>query len=617
MLRKCPEISCTDCEESLFDIIIKLSKKRIYARLQSSKWKKPRRLRAVTKNPLTERLLASSKTVLKTSTTRENKNKLQAIAHEIKKLHELYLEMEKAKADVDIYFIKQTVRQASRLSAPAPSLEAALIASGVSRKVASDNMIRRVDKLGRYWAACTTMAKLASNAKYRPLFASIQLEPVPSYKTHIWPPGSDKKRHVHAEVQLVTHHRLHPSDLPPRVIGISKAACYLCDLFLSRHKQYYYSRSHGTIFDAWTVPDLLEYSSSDLAELRQTMGMMNQKLVTAITAMRRPKSKRQAAPKQSAYQSFIWSNPYQASTPPLSTRDDHSLAGSPRIITPVPAGPSVHTPPSLLEISQDEGYVAENVPIQAGQAESQNQLRSAVSSCKTIAPTTSTHTAAQRDSNEQNLAKEDKPMITSPLPEGNCDTIVTAEPSPEPKPSPTTNSEPKTLAPTDHIKVCRPPESYPQLPHEHSYAATPSENLRIPTANASTVHSLASLSASCSSEILISPDTPPMPKPINPQRPLYASLPGIDLYFSLEASSPLHVLPGPISGATVALTEMPSSAFQPLDVRSTYVYVAAMAPGEERVVKAETRGAGGGLVEMALRSGEGGGGVRVVCGWGR
>ncbi|KAA6410223.1 MAG: hypothetical protein FRX48_05644 [Lasallia pustulata] len=611
------EISYNDCEERLFETAIRLSRKRIYARLRSKKWKKPSYMRAAEKEPLTEKLLASSKRVLAASTTRENKKRLQDIADKIKKLHELYLEMERTTGD-DTDLLKQILRQASGLSAPAPSLEKCLIANGVSGIIASSNLIRRVDKLGRYWAACSIMARLASNAKYRNLFTSIQLETVPSYKAHIWPPGSKKKRHVHAEVQLVTHSRLHPSDLPPRVIGISKAACYLCDLFLSHHKQFYFSGSHGTIFDAWTVPDLLEYSMSDVTELRQIMVAMNRKVLETGRRMKKPRAKREAAPKQFAYQSFIWSNPYQASTPPLSTRDDHSPAVSPRPIIVGPTGAGARTPPSFTQLSLDEGGSIDNIPMRFAQEESQNQATIAHSSHETIGPPTYAHTVVHDDSDGQGIVAEDRPAPVPPLPEGESDSAAAARPIQGLIDLATTGSDANAVAQNSHIDVPEPRDSRLQLPHEHNYAAAPSEDHGAPSADASAIHSLPSSPVSSSSEILLSSTHSPISKILIPRRPLFASLHGIDLYFSLEASPTLDVLPRPITQATVAIAEMPSSALLPLDVRSTHIDVAAMAPGEELVLEAPTDGAGGGPVEMHLRNREGdGSGARVVCEWRR
>lgn len=606
------EISYEDCEESLFDTGIKLNKYRVYARLRSSKWKKPWKLRAVQKEPLTQELLASSNHVLKASTGLKDKKGLQEIAGKIKTLHKLYLDMEKATSDKDTPLMKQVVRQASWLCAPASSLEASLIASGVSHGVARSSLIRRVDKLGRYWAACATMAKLASNGKYRTLFTSMKLEAVPSYRKHVWPPKSKEKRLVHAEVQLVTHHRLHPSDLPPRVIGISKAACYLCDLYLSRHKQYYYSGTHGTIFDSWIVPDLVEYSVSDVTELRQIIVFMNQKLLEAKRQMKKPRAKGQSASKQSAYQSFIWSTPYQASTPPLSIREDHSVVAIPRIITPGPAGSIARTPPSLPQIRHDEGDAAANMVIPT--AQSPNQARSAHSSRGNITPTSRTHTQVHGNLDGQDVVARNNLATSPPLPEGRLDTATAAQLNGElTTPTPSSTGA-KTLTQTNHIERLEPPALQMELPHKHSYTALPSKDSRGPTADASTTHNFPSDSVSSSSEIIVST----IPKTLTPRRPLFASLPDIDLYFSLEASSSLHVPAGPISSATVALTELPSSSLSLADVRSTCVDVAAMALGEELIFEAAADGTGGALVEMLLRnSKEGGGGVRVVCQWSR
>lgn len=569
-------------------------------------------MRAVEKEPLTEELLASSKHVLKASTSLKNKNRLQELAGKIKTLQKLYLDMEKVTTGNDTHLLKKLVRQSSWLSAASPSLEASLTASGVSHSVASSSLIRRVDKLGRYWAACVTMAKLASNAQYRPLFASMKLEAVPSYRKYVWPPGSKEKRLVHAEVQLVTHHRLHHSDIPPRVIGISKAACYLCDLFLSKHKQYYYSGTHGTIFDSWTVPDLVDYSVSDITELRQIIEFINQKLLETKSWMKKPRAKGQSASKQSAYQSFVWSTPYQASTPPLSIREDHSVAAIPRTITPLPAGSIACTPPPLPQISHVEGDAADNMVVPT--AQSSTQARSARSSRGNITPTLYTHTTARGDSYGQDIVAKHSLTKTPSLPDANLDPASAAQPNGEPiTPTPSTSGA-KTLTQTNHIKGPEPPKSHVQPPHEHSYDASPSKDSLGPAADASMRHPLSTDSISSSSEIITSPTR----KSLTTRRPLFASPPGIDLYFSLEASSSLHVPAGPISSGTIALTEMPSSASLLLDVRSTCVDVAAMVVGEELNFEAVADGTGGALVEMLLRnSKEGGGGVRVVCEWSR
>ena len=60
---------------------------------------------------------------------------------------------------------------------------------------------------------------------------------------------------VHAEIQLLLFYEMH-SELPrPRVICSSKSACYLCDLFIRMHGAFTMPRTHGRIYDKWTLPD--------------------------------------------------------------------------------------------------------------------------------------------------------------------------------------------------------------------------------------------------------------------------------------------------------------------------------------------------------------------------
>jgi hypothetical protein len=54
-----------------------------------------------------------------------------------------------------------------------------------------------------------------------------------------------KKSKFHAELQLIAYLELHPSAIKPRVISSSKAACYLCNLFIQLHGKYHVHRTHG------------------------------------------------------------------------------------------------------------------------------------------------------------------------------------------------------------------------------------------------------------------------------------------------------------------------------------------------------------------------------------
>lgn len=60
---------------------------------------------------------------------------------------------------------------------------------------------------------------------------------------------------VHAEVQLLLFYKQQPHVSRPRIIGSSKSACYLCDLFIQCHGEFCIPRTHGRLYDRWILPD--------------------------------------------------------------------------------------------------------------------------------------------------------------------------------------------------------------------------------------------------------------------------------------------------------------------------------------------------------------------------
>ena len=59
---------------------------------------------------------------------------------------------------------------------------------------------------------------------------------------------------AHAEIQLLFFYELNSERIRPRTICSSKDACYLCDLFFRLHGQYHIPRTHGRLYDRWTLP---------------------------------------------------------------------------------------------------------------------------------------------------------------------------------------------------------------------------------------------------------------------------------------------------------------------------------------------------------------------------
>jgi hypothetical protein len=89
--------------------------------------------------------------------------------------------------------------------------------------------------------------------------------------------------HVHAEVQVLIFYELKKemNTSIPNVIGTSKAACYLCDLFIKHHGRFLVTKTHGRIHSQWTVPDLKEFSTDSVKSLRRTITLVDREIAAA------------------------------------------------------------------------------------------------------------------------------------------------------------------------------------------------------------------------------------------------------------------------------------------------------------------------------------------------
>ena len=115
------------------------------------------------------------------------------------------------------------------------SLEIALQQAAIKVDEARMKAIRAFDKVANYHHISERLSNLAGSSKFRHLFQSTRFRFLNRYAPHM---VFGQNRFVHAEVQIVTFHRLEGTQPRPRVVGTTKAACYLCNLFLSLHTRY-------------------------------------------------------------------------------------------------------------------------------------------------------------------------------------------------------------------------------------------------------------------------------------------------------------------------------------------------------------------------------------------
>ena len=160
-----------------------------------------------------------------------------------------------------------------------------------------DHLPRAMSKIGRYFRTACDLVDAARSDQYS-LFARISVRSIetphlnlaflanqtpsfdkvaqrvtgPSYRRVLkaYGPASVSKAQkqfesrmsycpipwkVHAEIQLLLFYDQQSQASRPRIIGSSKSACYLCDLFIQLHGEYCIPRTHGRLYDRWMLPD--------------------------------------------------------------------------------------------------------------------------------------------------------------------------------------------------------------------------------------------------------------------------------------------------------------------------------------------------------------------------
>lgn len=215
-----------------------------------------------------------ARTVLATSSLKDKTRALQVLFTKLEGISDLKLKIAEAHE-----VIGAIVRQAHELT----------LASDLSEALqSSKHLPQAIGKLGRYYSAASELVCAARDRKCR-VFQNIQVEPFQIKK-----PASPQKEpwKVHAEIQLLFFYELHPGHPRPRIICSSKSACYLCNLFFYLHGAFYVPRTHGRLYDKWTLPDWLDIPVERHGELGNIITRMKATLDSKINrALESNKSK--------------------------------------------------------------------------------------------------------------------------------------------------------------------------------------------------------------------------------------------------------------------------------------------------------------------------------------
>lgn len=280
----------SDSVDALFHRVIQLHFRRLLARLRSSKWEKPKHLSKSHKKPLWQdfgNLIHRAQFAY----TKKEKT-LRLLAEKLLgDLAAVYKDFELASGD-ELTKMEGVVRDSFAFCSTEAikdyllRLESGVGSTPTSQVASAIKSLRQTQKIAAYRRICISLVKTARD--YPHLFESgiimAYLVPYQSVPATIGYEEWATTCHVHAEVQLAVHYDLISQQnqkffLVPRAIGISKSLCYLCYQFLRAHQGFFPSRTHGRLYDQWTVPDLAEFDDDLVRRYRGILKEVDEEVV--------------------------------------------------------------------------------------------------------------------------------------------------------------------------------------------------------------------------------------------------------------------------------------------------------------------------------------------------
>ncbi|QDS75777.1 hypothetical protein FKW77_008807 [Venturia effusa] len=258
------ELSQQECADNCLKIVVLLNMNRLFKRIGSRHFEKPKHLALYAKGPISPQW---SKLMSKPVQNKQDAIDLAAEAGEFntvfEQLEAAYTEDSKVQALMDL------VKRCFAFTIDGRSLRPRLEKAGYGKKTFSTRPFREINKTAAYWRICLNLAAFARS--YRRYFQRLSLVPIQHYNPSTRPGKAEEERFIHAEIQIITYYEINNPPLWPRALGTSKKACFLCYEFIRCHGCFKVSKSHGIVFSRWAVPDRKDYSPESLARLRRTI----------------------------------------------------------------------------------------------------------------------------------------------------------------------------------------------------------------------------------------------------------------------------------------------------------------------------------------------------------
>ena len=271
----------------IYDRVVDLNQSRIHGRLESAHWRIPKKFGTKKRSPLHERLQRLS-AYLASIPSDNSDTRIALLIDQMTRLSQTLRKVDER--DVDSYAtmdaLKVAVKESYDLCTSGGdfTLEATISSYGfLPSKALSHQTIRKLDKIGRYWGLCKSLA--VYSRAYADVFAGLELHCLPPYQAKNSKIAFDSEQNarclVHAEIQLLIFHNLqaHQGMKKPRVIGVSKSCCYLCNLFILQDDRYFITKTHGQLYERWTFPDLQDFGQEERQKYCRILQAINEEII--------------------------------------------------------------------------------------------------------------------------------------------------------------------------------------------------------------------------------------------------------------------------------------------------------------------------------------------------
>ncbi|KAF2139437.1 uncharacterized protein K452DRAFT_289996 [Aplosporella prunicola CBS 121167] len=263
------------CQESILDTIVRLNENKIFGRIGSKYFQRPKNAHGWSGKSLSLHFKRAVDVMIPGRPTPE----VSALKDEIDSFHNTFLELEAADKGSNLtVLLKRLLAKAFLITEDGVSLSRRLQALGASVEQSDAKEIRQFSKLASYWRISQSLAYRCRSSPFRGLFQNADLGVLEPYSP-LRSVTSKRRRYVHAEIQLLVHYERHAGLARPRAIGSSKEACFLCDAFIKAHGRFVVSKAHRQVYCQWTVPDVKDYSSDTRKRLRSALHAVDRDIV--------------------------------------------------------------------------------------------------------------------------------------------------------------------------------------------------------------------------------------------------------------------------------------------------------------------------------------------------